>query len=191
MIIFLNGASSSGKSSIAKQLQATLEEMYLHIGIDTFIGLMPNKSNKLDAVNVMADGFYWKPTELNGRTIYKIAKGGYGAKVNDAYRTTIAHLADNGLNIIVDDVCDGAHEMKIWQDVLHNNDCLFVGVFCDNEELERREKVREDRQIGTAIEQSLRVHQGIKYDLTVDTSLQSTQVCAEMIKTVVARICRT
>lgn len=182
MIIFLNGASSSGKSSIAKQLQEILEDGYLHIGIDTFIGLMPDKSNQLANTNVTAEGFYWRPTTLNGRTIYKIAKGAYGVQVNDVYRTTITHLADSGLNVIVDDICDGQDEMRIWHEVLSGYDCLFVGIFCDDDELERREKARGDRQLGTAIEQSFRVHQGIQYALTVDTSSQSVEQCAELIK---------
>lgn len=33
-VIILNGASSSGKSSIAKELQALLPQYYLHLGID-------------------------------------------------------------------------------------------------------------------------------------------------------------
>ncbi|WP_425264034.1 phosphotransferase-like protein, partial [Vibrio parahaemolyticus] len=47
-VIILNGASSSGKSSIAKELQSILPRNYLHIGIDTFISMMPEKSNSLD-----------------------------------------------------------------------------------------------------------------------------------------------
>ena len=33
-IIYLNGPSSSGKTTLAKALQESLEEPYLHIGID-------------------------------------------------------------------------------------------------------------------------------------------------------------
>lgn len=182
MIILLNGASSSGKSTIAKNLQAILDDRYLHIGIDTFIGLMPDKSNQLVNTTVVADGFYWQPIELNDRTIYRIAKGAYGTQINDAYRTTVAHLASCGLNVIVDDVCDGDNEMQIWRTVLQNYDCLLVGVFCDNDVLEQREQARGDRQRNTAIEQSARVHQGIKYDLIIDTTLHSAAQCALMIK---------
>lgn len=182
MIIFLNGASSSGKSTIAKNLQAILDDRYLHIGIDTFIGLMPEQSNQLACTAVVADGFYWQPVTLHGKTRYRIAKGNYGKQVNNAYRTTVAHLANCGLNVIVDDVCDGDNEMQIWRTVLQNYDCLLVGVFCDNDVLEQREQARGDRQRGTAIEQSARVHQGIKYDLIIDTTLHSAAQCALMIK---------
>ena len=41
MIIFLNGVSSSGKSTIAKGLQHLSENPLLTIGIDTFLDMMP------------------------------------------------------------------------------------------------------------------------------------------------------
>jgi len=41
-IIFLNGPSSSGKSSVAKELQKILPEPYMHIGIDAVISMMPD-----------------------------------------------------------------------------------------------------------------------------------------------------
>jgi chloramphenicol 3-O phosphotransferase len=33
-IIFLNGASSSGKGTLARALQATLDRMFLHLEMD-------------------------------------------------------------------------------------------------------------------------------------------------------------
>lgn len=119
---------------------------------------------------------------MNGSTIYKIAKGDFGKQVNDAYRTTVAHLASGGLNVIVDDVCDGNNELQIWREILKGYDCIFIGVFCNGEELERREQNRGNRKLGIAIEQSLRVHQGIKYDLAIDTGLHSSKQCVEIIK---------
>ena len=42
-IIFLNGTSSSGKTSIAKELQQILKEPYLLVSIDNFISMLPQK----------------------------------------------------------------------------------------------------------------------------------------------------
>ncbi|WP_202798025.1 phosphotransferase-like protein [Rickettsiella massiliensis] len=42
-IIFLNGVGSVGKTSIAKNLQSILEEAYLHVGVDQFMAMMPEK----------------------------------------------------------------------------------------------------------------------------------------------------
>jgi len=42
-IILLNGTSSSGKTSIVKALQDSLEEPYLVMGIDRFIWMLPKR----------------------------------------------------------------------------------------------------------------------------------------------------
>jgi chloramphenicol 3-O-phosphotransferase len=39
-ILFLNGASSSGKSSIAKVLQAMIEQPCFHLCIDDYLGAL-------------------------------------------------------------------------------------------------------------------------------------------------------
>ena len=41
-IICLNGTSSSGKSTIARALQAHLEATFLHVELDTFIDMLPD-----------------------------------------------------------------------------------------------------------------------------------------------------
>src|SRR5258708_20337366 len=40
-IIFLNGTSSAGKTSIARLLQEQLPAPYLHIALDTFLNMFP------------------------------------------------------------------------------------------------------------------------------------------------------
>ena len=42
-IIILNGASSSGKTSILRALQEILEEPYLDAGLDKFIWMLPRR----------------------------------------------------------------------------------------------------------------------------------------------------
>src|SRR5215210_7269944 len=42
-VIFLNGTSSAGKSSIAKILQETMDGYFIHTGIDHFIERLPPK----------------------------------------------------------------------------------------------------------------------------------------------------
>ncbi|MCJ8323850.1 MAG: AAA family ATPase [Rhizobiales bacterium] len=180
-IIFLNGASSAGKTSIVKQLQATLGNNYLHIGIDKFLGMMPEKSN--DWVGeTPTDGFYWQKIALaNGAPAFKIAVGEYGKKINNAYRKTVANLAQMGLKLIVDDVTNGNEELQLWKKLLKPYKIVYIGVFCDVETLKAREIQRGNRKLGTAIEQYQRVHNGIEYDLTVDTGKFSVEQCAQMI----------
>ena len=42
-IILLNGVGSAGKSSIAKALQAVTTEPFLHVEMDTFFNMMPER----------------------------------------------------------------------------------------------------------------------------------------------------
>lgn len=47
-IIYLNGPSSSGKTTLAKALQHAFDDPFLHVGIDKIIGWMPEKNERLD-----------------------------------------------------------------------------------------------------------------------------------------------
>jgi chloramphenicol 3-O phosphotransferase len=40
-IIWLNGTSSSGKTTLAKELQALLDDHFLHVCFDTFYRMLP------------------------------------------------------------------------------------------------------------------------------------------------------
>ncbi len=178
-IILLNGPSSSGKSSIIKVLQDILETYYLHVGIDTFISLMPEKCNRLGESIENAEGFYWENDEES--QTYRIRKGAYGSQVNDAYRTTVKHLADSGLKVIVDEVANGNREIEIWRSLLSSHQCFYVGIMCTDAVLVQRERERGDRKMGSALEQMKRVHTGVQYDLVVDSTTSSPEDCALMI----------
>jgi len=58
----------------------------------------------------------------------------------------------------------------------------LVGVHCSLEELERRERLRGDRQPGLAREQQATIHTGVIYDIEVDTTSSTPEACALMIK---------
>ena len=57
-----------------------------------------------------------------------------------------------------------------------------VGVFAPLEVLEARERERGDRLPGLARWQFHRVHQGVTYDLEIDTSRRTSLECAQAIK---------
>jgi chloramphenicol 3-O phosphotransferase len=180
-VIYLNGASCSGKSSLVRELQAQLPDYYLHIGIDTFIHMMPAKSNRWKSPEP-CDGFTWQEVALpNGESGMKVVSGQYGKKVNEAFHITVLALLQGGHNLIIDDVADGITEVKIWLEQLAQHDLVTVGVYCAIEELRRRELARGDRKIGSAAEQYYRVHQGVDYDFTVNTECQTPEQCAGKI----------
>ena len=67
-------------------------------------------------------------------------------------------------------------------EVMTGTDVIFVGVHCSIEELRRRERVRRDRLAGTAEAQARMVHVGREYDIEVDTSTDTPEVCCARIR---------
>jgi chloramphenicol 3-O-phosphotransferase len=58
-IIYSNGPSSVGKTTLAKALQQKLGQPFLHIGIDKVIEMMPDKLNNWEG-GAAPLGFSWK-----------------------------------------------------------------------------------------------------------------------------------
>jgi chloramphenicol 3-O phosphotransferase len=42
-VILLNGCTSAGKTSLARALQASLPELWLHLSLDHFLSMTPRK----------------------------------------------------------------------------------------------------------------------------------------------------
>ena len=159
-IIFLNGTSSSGKTSIAMELQQILEEPYLLVSIDNFISMLPQKYlNGED------------PVTLN-KAILNIIPG---------MHHSISALASSGNNIIVDHVLKNKEWLIECVKVLSDFQVLFVGVRCPLEELERREQKRGNRKKGLARFQYDLVHSHHTYDIEVDTFKNNPLECAQQI----------
>lgn len=158
-IIFLNGTSSSGKSTLAKQLQASLADPYLHIEVDQFLGTLPEKFRD------------WSKPE-NARAVYKLVSG---------MHRCVGMLAAAGNNLMVDTVLANNDNLAECVFVLAHLRVTFVGVYCDIAEAERRESKRADRKPGLAREQTAHVHVHGIYDLKVDTAAESPEQAAARI----------
>lgn len=162
-IIFLNGVSSSGKTTIAKTLQKKLTEPYCWLSVDAFLHTM--------------DDFFLNDQEWLGA-------GGieWIWKALSAFHKTIKTLSDVGLNVIVDHVVQKQSWLDECLDLLRDNDVLFVHVTCPVEELSRREKERGDRQIGQGESQLEKLlPKDDIYDITIDTFSSSKEECADEI----------
>ena len=182
-IIFLNGASSSGKSSIAKALQETMDGYYLHTGLDHTAQMLTKGFDVFsDGSNpTAADGCLWVLSEGNGRltelrigpVVWRFWKGMYRA---------FAALASAGNGLIIDDVVFDRGILQEAVDALHVFNVLFVGVRCPLDVAEGRERERAERVPGLAAYTGGLVHAHGLYDLEVDTSTLSAMDCALQIK---------
>jgi chloramphenicol 3-O phosphotransferase len=97
----------------------------------------------------------------------------------------VVALARCDLNLIIDDIAFGAEPVQTWRDCLAEFAVLWVGITASPETLDAREQARGDRLTGSARDQLARVHQGVSYDLLLDTTDLS---IADAVERIAARI---
>ena len=169
-LIYLNGASSSGKTTISKELQEILGETYLHISSDAFSKFYPAKKK---AEKTYSQDYLNK--------VRKVLKSQKKPSIVHLYNTMILSMLDEGMNVIADTTF--LKYMTINEiNQIAARDAFLVDVTCDLEILEEREKSRADRPIGAA-----RKHVEFCYDYQindclVDTSKQDVSSCAQSIE---------
>jgi chloramphenicol 3-O phosphotransferase len=165
----LNGGSSSGKSGIARCLQAVMPDPWLAVGVDMLIQAMPPAMQASDAgIGFAADG--------------GVSVGPEFRRLEDAWIQGVAAMARAGARVIVDDAfLGGAVSQRRWQRALAGLDVLWVAVRCDSEVAAGRELARGDRVRGMAVSQVEIAHQGVVYDLEVDTTHTEAMACARTI----------
>lgn len=187
-IIYLNGPSSVGKSTLARALQDKLKNPFLIIGIDQIIFMMPEKLNDWHH-GTEAPGFSWQPVkdEQGNIIAHKIHTGPFGKQMTQAFKDIVVTLAKSGHYVIVDDVSFGKEQVDEWHSALKRFNVLWVGVTAPIEILEQRERARADRKLGSARWQAERVHANVNYDLVIDTHGKNVDDNVEVIKQLATR----
>lgn len=172
-IIVLNGASSSGKSGIVRCLQAELPEPWLAYGCDSFVDSLPAR---------MRDG----GGDGDGGIVFAedggVSVGAEFRALEAAWMEGIAAMVRAGARIVIDDVfLGGAASQECWRRALDGLEVLWVAVRCDPEAAAGREIARGDRTPGMAASQAPVVHEGVTYDLELDTTHTESMACARVI----------
>ncbi|MCH9628057.1 MAG: Chloramphenicol 3-O phosphotransferase [Chlamydiales bacterium] len=181
-IIYLNGPTSAGKTTLAKALQEALEEPFLHLGIDKIIGLMPAKINDWEGGPAPL-GFSWETdTDPEGHRISHVRAGPFAKRIVDTLKDVALLFASQNYNLIIDDVAFGTVEVEEWKQILKDYDVLYVGVVTPLNILEKRERARGDRFAGSARAQYYSVHENVAYDLEVDSHAHTLEESVAMIK---------
>lgn len=165
-VVLLNGASSAGKSSTARALQGIARRPLFHVGMDNFLGMMPVASR------VDPAGLVFEPVHAAGEPpMLAMRLGPLADRALRAMRRAVAAMADDGLDLIVDEVLDGTEGEADYRRLLARHRLLLVGLDAPVSLLEAREAARGDRLPGQARWQAARVHAGRAYDLMVDAAL--------------------
>jgi chloramphenicol 3-O phosphotransferase len=170
-VIVLNGGSSSGKTTVARKLQALLPDPWLLLGVDDLVDALPPEGGGI----VFGD---------DG----SVEVGERFRELESAWTGGIAAMAHAGARVIIDDVfLGGAASQERTRAQLAGLSVLWVGVRCHPVVAAERERARGDRAPGMAARQATTVHEGVAYDLEVDTTHTAPETCAAAI---VARIAR-
>ncbi|WP_255946372.1 chloramphenicol phosphotransferase CPT family protein [Streptomyces odontomachi] len=176
LIIFLNGTSSSGKSSIARELLQILDApgpalepasgpasgpgpgAYFHMPVDAFHALRSRREVSAEAL----------PGVLRRTWM--------------GFHRAVAGMAAAGNNVVVDHVLSEEWRLLDCLRLFSARNVVLVGVRCSLEELRRREQARGDRPPGLAARQFQHVHAHGLYDVTCDTTTATALECARQIR---------
>lgn len=160
-IVVFNGASSSGKTSLCRALLSLLPSGSVLLSVDDFL-----------AANGM------------GGTHLAHAVRKAGPELVRSFHETVFRASLHAPFVLVDHVI-GEH--PDWTEELRSQcggaKLLFVKVACDAEELVRREHARMDRKADVfhALRQHASIHEGLFYDLEIDTTRLSPQQAAVLL----------
>ncbi|WP_341367319.1 chloramphenicol phosphotransferase [Yoonia sp. BS5-3] len=147
-IILLHGPSSSGKSTLALALRDAAPIPFWHFSIDHL-----RDADVLPGPRTGQDAFKWSALRK---------------PFFDGFHGAIAAFAKAGNNLIIEHILDEPDWVVTLKQLLMPYDVFFVGVECDIDTLNRREKARGDRPIGSAARDYQTVHRGRVYDITVN-----------------------
>lgn len=157
-VILLNGASSAGKSTLARNLQLLLKEAAMIFSMDDYLAMSRGKhETALDAVRES------------------------GLPFIESFHAAIAEAARKGALVIVDHVIG---ESRHWiQDLLNRLDGIpriLVRVECRQDVLLERERRRTDRTPAPAHAQRQHagIHRHFPHDFSIDTSADTPRKCA-------------
>ncbi len=157
-ILFLHGASSSGKSTLARAVRSASAEPFLHLSIDH-----------------LRDSGAWDPAAYPD---WRSARPQFFS----GFHRALAGFADAGNDLIVEHILDTPGWHAELQSLLSGHTLLFVGLHTPLEALCAGEEARGDRQPGSAASDYHSVHLGLCYDLSFDGTVDPALNAAEILR---------
>ena len=159
-IIFLNGVTSAGKTSIVEAIQDRDDVFFHVVANDLFQEMVGEKFLREN---------YWK----------------YLSEVIIMMYHTAKLFSDMGKNVLIDGILVEREEIRPHYqqlvEILKDNPLDIVEVYCPLDICRKRNIIRGDRYESQSEEQYELMAQNIKYSTRVDTSLYSSTECADMI----------
>lgn len=159
-IIFLNGVTSAGKTSIVEALQNQEDIFFYVVANDLF--------QEMVGENYLRKN-YWK----------------YLGEVIIMMYHTAKLYSDMGKNVLIDGILVERKEIRNHYhqllEIVRNNPLDIVEIYCPLDICRQRNIIRGDRFETQSQEQHALMAENIKYSAKVDTSIYSSKECAEKI----------
>ena len=159
-IIFLNGVTSAGKTSIVEAMQERDDVFFYVVANDLFQEMVGEKFLRED---------YWK----------------YLSEVIILMYHTAKLYSDLGKNVLIDGILVERDEIKPHYqqllEILKDNPLDIVEIYCPLDICRERNLARGDRYENQSQEQDALMAKNIEYRFRVDTSLHRSHECADMI----------
>ena len=160
IVLFLNGVTSTGKTTLAKAIQEKADVNFYAFSNDTFQQMISMKFLQQD---------YWRYLSEAIIQAYQTAK----------------MMSDNGINVIFDgmllDIDELRPHYKRLTAIMENTPLKIVEVFCPLEICRQRNIERGDRGVNQSDEQNSIMAKDVRYDIIVDTHQHTPEQCAEII----------
>lgn len=158
-LILLNSASSAGKSTLCRAIQAQVDEPFLQFSLDFLMlgaEVLPRRRDP-------EGPFTWAAMR---------------PRLFEGYHRCLPAFLGAGNNLVVDYIIETAKQWGRLVELLRPFDVFLVGVHCPLPELERRERERGDRRPGDARRDLLTVHTFTRYDFEVASTRPATENAA-------------
>jgi len=173
-IIFLNGVTSSGKTSISREIQEIDSNFFYYLSDDTFYC------------------FYWDMfhDKYDEYIINSNLVDIYEAEAKSFMYMFAKSIVLQGKNVIIDSVLLETNgfidkykksNYQIILDTFIDIELLMVEVYCPLDECKKRNIKRKDRRENQSHEQHNIINKNVKYDFGIDTSIYNSSECAQKI----------
>jgi chloramphenicol 3-O phosphotransferase len=105
-VVFVNGASSAGKTSLIKAMHQLASAPYLHVGLDHCFATVPEPWSGSSHGRRHAEGFAYRQfgPGTDGLPRAGISYGAIGAAMMSAYRRGLVTMIEHGCRLAIDEM---------------------------------------------------------------------------------------
>jgi chloramphenicol 3-O phosphotransferase len=182
-VLFVNGASSAGKTSLIRAVQDLVPVPYLHVGLDHFFASVPEPWGGGGPGRYSGAGFAYQACErsADGLPRTAITVGPAGAAMLAAYRRCLVSLLEHGCRLAIDELLLSDEIGADYLALLAPYDVQFVLMTAGPDCLEERCAARNYQPGFGRWSLTAASHLPHSYHLTFDSEQMTTQECAATV----------